>query len=379
MVKNKYPFTKVFLIFGLILVFFSSCNCNRSADQFVINGKFSDYGGAEVSLMRQTGDDWETVDKTILDTEGNFTFKGQLAFPEFVYLVTEENKRFVRFFLENNDITITVLKDSLLENAQVKGSGLQDKFEEYNRIDKSEFSDSLFKVYKKWNEANTKNDTLLTLEMDSLREVTYNQRLDFQIYFIKENSDNILGPFILNIIYQALDTTQLNSLVELFDPSIKESIYTKQIEQKIYAIKATEAGQAFIDFLLPDSTGKMIQLSELVSRGNYLVVDFWSTWSGSSLLEIEKKKELFWKYYDIGLQFVSVSLDNNKVKWMKTIEESGMPWIQLIDAKGPRGKVASDYLITGLPVKFLLDPGGNLITKLQTVDELENELKMIFD
>ena len=123
----------------------------------------------------------------------------------------------------------------------------------------------------------------------------------------------------------------------------------------------------------------MIQLSELVSRGNYLVVDFWSTWSGSSLLEIEKKKELYWKYYDIGLQFVSVSLDNNKVKWMKTIEESGMPWIQLIDAKGPRGKVASDYLITGLPVKFLLDPGGDLITKLQTVDELEEELEMIFD
>ena len=86
---------------------------------------------------------------------------------------------------------------------------------------------------------------------------------------------------------QALDMAQLNSLVELFDPSIKESIYTKQIEQKIYAIKATEAGQAFIDFSLPDSTGKMIHLSELVSRGNYLVVDFWSTWSGSSLLEIE--------------------------------------------------------------------------------------------
>ena len=379
MVNIKYPLTNIFLIIGLIVVVFSSCNRNRSTDQFVIHGKFSDFGGVEVSLMRQMGYDWEIVDKTILDTEGSFTFEGQLTFPEFVYLVTEEDKRFVRFFLENRDIKVIVEKDSLLSNAQITGSELQLKFEEYNKKNKSEFSDSLLVLYRKWNEANTKGDTLFALEMDSLRESIYNQRLDFQINFIKENSDNILGPFILNIIYQALDTTQLNSLVELFDSSIDESIYTKQVKQKVLAIRATEAGQAFIDFSLPDSTGKMIQLSELVSRGNYLVVDFWSTWSGSSLLEIEKKMELYWKYYDAGLQFVSVSLDNNKVKWMKTIEESRMPWIQLIDIKGPRGKVASDYLITGLPVKFVLDPEGNLITKLQTVDELENELRMIFD
>jgi len=82
MVNIKYPLTNIFLIIGLIVVVFSSCNRNRSAGQFVIHGKLSDYGNAAVSLMRQTGNDWEIVDKPILDHEGNFIFKGQLTFPE---------------------------------------------------------------------------------------------------------------------------------------------------------------------------------------------------------------------------------------------------------------------------------------------------------
>ena len=53
--------------------------------------------------------------------------------------------------------------------------------------------------------------------------------------------------------------------------------------------------------------------------------------------------------------------------------------MQVIDIKGPRGKVASDYLILGLPRKFLLDPSGMILAKIKTIEDLEAELEAIFE
>jgi hypothetical protein len=41
--------------------------------------------------------------------------------------------------------------------------------------------------------------------------------------------------------------------------------------------------------------------------------------------------------------------------------------------------VAKEYLITGLPVKFILDQEGHILNKIRTVEELEKELKSIYD
>lgn len=368
----------LFFIAGLIGLLFSSCERNPS-NQFEIHGEFDDYVGEEISLMHQVGNEWEVVDKAMVDREGEFTLTGQLDLPEFVYLVTKENKDFVRFFLENRDIYVKVAKGSKLNEAQISGSELQIKFEEYNRIDRSKYSDSLYSVYKKWNEANASGDTIHALELDSIRGVIYSQRIAYNIDFIKENSDNILAPFILNLVFQTLDTSQVQSLIESFDPSIDKSIYTNQLKQKIHALRAIEPGKPFIDFSLPDSTGKYIKLSELIDRGSFLVIDFWATWSGSSLLEVENKKELYSQYYAKGFEFVSVSLDSDLNKWKKNIEELRMPWLQLIDVKGPRGEIAKNYYITGLPIKYIFDPEGNLIARVQSEEELKEELKVIFD
>ena len=226
---------------------FSSCDRNYS-NQFIIQGEFVYYVGEEISLMHQVGNEWEVVDKATVDSEGEFTLTGQLDLPEFVYLVTKENKDFVRFFLENKNIYVKVAKGRKLNEAQISGSELQVKYEEYNRIDRSKYSDSLYSVYKKWNEANVSGDTIQALELDSIRGVIYSQRIAYNIDFIKENSDNILAPFILNLVFQSLDTSQVQSLIKSFDPSIDESIYTKQLKQKILALRAIEPGKSFIDF-----------------------------------------------------------------------------------------------------------------------------------
>ncbi len=358
-----------------VLLWFGSCTKEKG---YIINGEFAAYPGASVSLMHETMAGWEVVSKVKLDNKGSFRFKGELDFPEFVYITVDKNREFVRFFLENNKIRVRV-KDSLLRNPEISGSELQRKFEKFDRQSRTEFSDTLFSLYKHWQIASNKGDSIMTSRLDSIRAVFYKRKLQYHKTFIKENADNVLGAFILNLVYSDFDTDTLIFLSDQMDPGLDSSLYVQQVRQKIHAIEATKPGQTFLNFTLSDSAGVKHQLSSLVNFDKILVLDFWASWSGKCLLETDKKIELYNRYFDRGVDFVSISLDVNRLKWLKSIDDLKMPWLQLNDGKGPRGDVAKEYLITGLPVKFILDQEGHILTKVRTVEELEEELKSIFD
>ena len=367
---------KFILRFLTLLIIISSCSHNQG---FEINGEFPAYPGAIVSLMHETMVGWEVISRTRLDAKGKFRFVGELDYPEYVYVTLDNNRQFVRFFLENSLIKIQTDNDSLLSNPIITGSEVQEKFMEFEQVNKTMYSDTLVAIYKHWQLANRNGDKQTAAELDSLRSVFFKQKLDYQIDFVKNNSDNILAPFILNLIYTDLDMNILIQLTDQLEPGLDSTLYVQQLKQKMHAIEVTMPGQPFLDFFLPDSTGNDFYLSGLTQHDKLVVVDFWASWSGKCLLEIEEKSDLYNKYFEKGVDFVSVSLDVNKMKWLKTIDEFKMPWLQLIDEQGPRGKVAKQYLITGLPVKFILDQEGRIISKVQTVEELESELKAIFE
>lgn len=361
-----------------LLFLILSCS-GPGGKKFVIDGRFSEYANEQISLLRQFEDEWKITDYSMLDSDGRFSLSGELNDPEFVYLTLKKSRRSVRFFLENEKITIQVNSDSMFLHPEIEGASLQKKFEEYTNDLGTNFQDTLMILYRSWNEAVANDNDSEALETDSLRGVIMQDKLDFQVDFVRENSSNVLAPFVLNLFFMELDFELFESLVDDLDPGLNASLYTRQVKQKVQAVKATLPGQPYIDFSLPDTNGNYIRLSTLVEQGNYLVIDFWTTYSSVSNLEKEKKEELYGRYFYQGLKFVDVSLDTNRELWRKSLEDTGSPWLQLIDIKGTRGKLASDYLILGLPLKFLLDPSGIIIAKVKTVEDLEAELEAIFE
>ncbi len=374
MIFRKY--CKFCVLYSFVIILWLSSCTNKKG--YIIHGEFPAYPGASVSLMHETMAGWEVVSEVRLNNEGAFMFKGELDFPEFVYITVDKNREFVRFFLENERIRVRA-KDSLLRNPEISGSELQRKFEEFDRLSKTEFTDTLFSLYKSWQIASNKGDTLTASRLDSVRAVFYKRKLHYHKAFIKENSDNVLGAFILNLVYSDFETDTLIMLSDQLDPRMDSSLYVQQVRQKIHAIRATKPGQPFLDFALSDSAGTKHQLSTLTCNDKVLVLDFWASWSGKCLLETDKKIELYNRYFDKGVDFVSISLDVNRLKWLKSIDDQKLPWLQLNDGMGPRGDVAKEYLITGLPVKFILDQEGHILNKIRTVEELEKELKSIYD
>ena len=82
----------------------------------------------------------------------------------------------------------------------------------------------------------------------------------------------------------------------------------------------------------------------------------------------------FQQYHARGFTIVGVSLDDAKDRWVAAIKKDGLAWTQVSDLKGWENQVATLYGIKGIPMNFLLDKNGNIVSKGLTGEELQKKL-----
>ena len=106
--------------------------------------------------------------------------------------------------------------------------------------------------------------------------------------------------------------------------------------------------------------GKTIKLSDY--KGKYVLIDFWASWCGPCRRESPILVKAYEQYKDKNFTIFSVSLDNNKEKWLAAIQADGLNW----QAHGSslsswNCPVARRYNVSSIPHSLLIDPQGNVI------------------
>ena len=119
----------------------------------------------------------------------------------------------------------------------------------------------------------------------------------------------------------------------------------------------------------------MHKLSEYVGQGKWVLVDFWASWCGPCKAEMPNVVALYKQYKDKGFDIVSVSLDSHKDRWVKAIQEWGMPWHHMSDLKGWDCEGAALYAVTAIPHTVLLGPDGTILARNLTGDDLRAKLE----
>jgi thiol-disulfide isomerase/thioredoxin len=120
-----------------------------------------------------------------------------------------------------------------------------------------------------------------------------------------------------------------------------------------------------IELYTPDST--LFKLSSL--RGHMVLVEFWATWCEGCRTANKHLRPVYDKYHDqkftngTGFYIVSVSLDTERQRWIDGIEADSIQYtINVSDLNGiDDSKVAKDYNVGGLPMRFLIDGNGIII------------------
>jgi thiol-disulfide isomerase/thioredoxin len=129
------------------------------------------------------------------------------------------------------------------------------------------------------------------------------------------------------------------------------------------------------DIKLKNPEGKEIALSSL--KGKLVLIDFWASWCGPCRKENPNVVRLYNAYKNKGFEIYSVSLDEEKEKWVKAIEKDGLKWIHVSDLGGWQSSVCSQFNISSIPFTILVSKDGKIIAKGLRGKELEDKVKEI--
>ncbi len=152
--------------------------------------------------------------------------------------------------------------------------------------------------------------------------------------------------------------------------------YIAQENSKAQAEKLAGVGAVAQDISLPNPDGKTVKLSDL--KGKVVLIDFWASWCRPCRKENPHVVEAYKKYKSKGFEVFSVSLDKDKARWIKAIEQDGLIWDSHVsDLKYWSSAPAQAYGVKSIPATFLIGKDGKIIAKNLRGASLEAKIKEV--
>ncbi|HEV3218821.1 MAG TPA: TlpA disulfide reductase family protein [Candidatus Acidoferrales bacterium] len=122
--------------------------------------------------------------------------------------------------------------------------------------------------------------------------------------------------------------------------------------------EASIAGRAAPDFAF-DLNGRPEHLSDL--RGKVVVLNFWASWCGPCVEEIDSLDALQRQIAPQGGLVLGVSVDENADAYQKFLLEHNVPFPNYRD---PTKKIAESYGTAMYPETYIVGPDGHILRKV---------------
>ncbi len=143
-----------------------------------------------------------------------------------------------------------------------------------------------------------------------------------------------------------------------------------------------KVGQQAPELVFANPEGDTLKLSEIYPN-RYVLIDFWASWCGPCRRANPRLVKMYREYKDLkyegakkGFTVLSVSLDQNKEKWVAAIAKDSLEWeYHMSDLGGWGAQPAKIYGVSYVPQAVLVGPDGNIVATYNFAEEAEAELK----
>ncbi len=319
------------------------------------------------------------MDSIRTNEKGKFSLKGNLKESLFCQLQWGSSDYAVLLLEPKSKIKLEIDPQNAA-NYAISGEGINGTVQLKELLDlNSQYSIQFSSIESQFNSLDA-NDPNYMVSATSLQQQYYgllNSRAD-AIRKLATSLDKSLIPYFV-VAYEFLPETDITLVEKAFnaarnyDPNSK---YTQFLQAKYNSEKGTAIGSIAPDFSMAQPDGTQLKLSDL--KGKYVLLDFWASWCRPCRAENPNNVRMYKKYASQGFEILSVSLDDNKGRWLGAIQADSMTWKHVSQLQGWSGSVNQNYKVTGIPMTFLLDKEGKIIAKNLRGPGLEAKLNEIF-
>ena len=143
------------------------------------------------------------------------------------------------------------------------------------------------------------------------------------------------------------------------------------IQRRIEQAKLFKIGSIVPNILLPDSSGKQIELNKIIA--DKLLIIFYASWCPHCKELMPKLKELYNAQSQKQFEVLAVSLDSDRKEWINFIKNNCTDWLNVSDLKGWDGQAAENYFIYATPTMFLIDRNKKIIGKPISIQDMQED------
>ncbi|MEL6863745.1 MAG: TlpA disulfide reductase family protein [Bacteroidota bacterium] len=189
----------------------------------------------------------------------------------------------------------------------------------------------------------------------------------YEDVFMKKIAELPAGNIRNKLLYNDLQylmgpNERLDEFLAFFKQYSTDEEDIAKMEEKHSALQVLLKGNVSPSFDYENYKGGNSTLADY--KGKYVYIDVWATWCGPCRREIPSLKEKEAQYHDANVEFVSISIDEQKAydKWRKMVEDKELGGSQLIADNAWQSDFVQNYKINGIPRFILVDPEGKIVS-----------------
>ena len=338
---------KISLLIGLALLSTFACKAQQG---YQISGKVSGMTDGTLLLIANEREKPDTLGSVTVKN-GVFVFTGKVNAPVAAYLAPSDGNGMIPLILENANFMVNVSD----RGAMIQGGKQQELLTRFTRISQAFLAEQA----KVAAEAQQPGANVQALQ-DRVNKA-YEASVNATIELIKANPDEYATAHVIALGISGETEEGLRSKYDLLGEAARATVPGKRIAAALEQYGKLAVGEVAPNFTTEKPDGNTFSLHDLPAK--LKLVYFWVSTNPLCRQDNTDLVKLYLQYRPLGLEIVSISLDENRGEWRNAIGLDGMVWTNGSDLQGFASPIARLYMVHELPATFLVDAENRIVAK----------------